>query len=503
MADLIGSALAIFSPQRALKRAEARWRLDRVNAALAKRDYDGAQTGRRWGGWRGKGSSANAEIAKAHDRLKFRGRDLVRNDPLARRAKNVLVGELVGTGIVMSSATGDDALDDKVDELFKAWSRRADAGGLETLDGLIALAVAGMIEGGDTFIRRRWRKTSDGLPVPMQIQLMEGDFLDSSFDGRDYKGLSYKSGVGFDGIEARRSYRLFKAHPGDAWSLFGSQFETVDVDARDVIHLFLQERAGQVRGVSWFAPSVTTFRDLGDYREAALVKKKTESLFGVAIESAEAEGGTPALSAQTNAATKAADEPLVEELYPGMILRTKPGEKATAFAPSAVAGDYDTFMMNGAMTAGVGMMVTYDQISGDLRGANFSSMKVGKSVQRRWIEQMQELLLIPRLCETIWGWFIEAAVAADKLPARDAGYPVECTPPSPEPVQPKEDQEADFFSMLSGRLTPKQYIEKWGYPFRRQIKNWQAAMKAMKAVGMELPPMPGAAAKPDAAKPAS
>lgn len=499
MADPFGAVLRLISPHRALKRAEALYRLGLVNEALSKRDYDAAGPGARWGKWRGTNASANAEIARAHERLKNRGRDLIRNDPYARRAKNVLVGEIFGTGIVASSATGDAATDERVDALWSAWCEQADADGLLNLDGMIALGFGAMIEGGDTFFRRRLRRMNDGLAVPLQLQVMEGDYLDTSVDGTNGGGgYEYRSGIGFDAIGQRQVYRMFRTHPGDPWMPSAGRFDSVDVRASEIIHLFHQERPGQLRGVTWFAPVIGLLRDLGDFREAALVKKKTESLFGVAITSAEAGDGMPALSAETNASSRGPGEPLVEELYPGMSMRLKPGETLTSFAPSAVASDLDAFIMHGLMASGAGLMVTYDQISGDLRGANFSSMKVGKSTQRRFVESIQWLLLIPRVYRRVWGWFIEAAIAAGQIPPRDGGYPAEFTPPAHEAVQPKSDQEADYFAMLTGRVTPKEYVEAFGRPYRRQLRDWVESLKAWEAAGMPpLQTMPGAAPAPN------
>ncbi len=213
MADPIGYLLGLVSPGRALKRERDRFRLHAARA-LRKRMYEGAKTKNRHGKSKALSTGANAEIAQGHDGLKFAARDAVRNDPHASRALSIITSNVVGTGIVMRSATGDVTLDARVDALYAKFARKADADGDLTLDGLIALAVRSMIEGGDAFIRRRWRRASDGLPVPMQLQLMEGDYLDTAMDGRGVDP-AHRQGIGFDEIDRRRAYRLFRQHPGE------------------------------------------------------------------------------------------------------------------------------------------------------------------------------------------------------------------------------------------------------------------------------------------------
>lgn len=498
MADPIGFILGLVAPGRALKRERDLYRLHAARA-IRKRMYEGAKAKNRHGKPRALQTGANTEIAQGHDGLKFAARDMVRNDPHARRALSILTSNVVGTGIVMRSATGDVTLDARVDALYAKFSRKADADGDLTLDGLIALALRSTIEGGDAFIRRRWRRASDGLPVPMQLQLMEGDYLDTAMDGRGVDGLVYRQGIGFDEIDRRRAYRLFRQHPGDTYVGDMRNFTSAKVDARDVIHVFHKERPGQLRGVSWYAPVITLLRDKGDFHEAALVKKRTESLFGVAITSAETGDGVPSLSNQTNAATKSANEPLVEDLEPGMIMRLKPGESATSFAPSAVAGDLDAFMLHTLMSIAAGLGITYDQLTGDMRQANYSSLRASKIEARRLIEQLQWLLVIPKICLGIWDWFIEAAIQAGHLEERAAGYPAEATPPAHEPIDPKGEQEADYFSVQTHRMTLKQYVEKWGYPFGAQLREQKAALDALAKAGLTLPPMPGQGADPKAA----
>jgi capsid protein len=63
-----------------------------------------------------------------------------------------------------------------------------------------------MVEAGDIFARRRIRRTSDGLPVPLQIQLNEADHLDESkIDGRP-DGSRTIRGIEYDPLGRRIAY---------------------------------------------------------------------------------------------------------------------------------------------------------------------------------------------------------------------------------------------------------------------------------------------------------
>jgi capsid protein len=83
------------------------------------------------------------------------------------------VNNIVGAGIRPRAATGTDALDNRINELWEAWAARSDADGLADFHGLTTLAVREMIEGGDVFLRRRIRRTEDKLPVPVRVESLQ------------------------------------------------------------------------------------------------------------------------------------------------------------------------------------------------------------------------------------------------------------------------------------------------------------------------------------------
>ena len=47
------------------------------------------------------------------------------------------------------------------------------------------MAYRAMEQDGEVLIRLRARRLEDGLPVPLQIQVLEIDWLDSQQDGRN------------------------------------------------------------------------------------------------------------------------------------------------------------------------------------------------------------------------------------------------------------------------------------------------------------------------------
>src|SRR6185295_18223605 len=251
------------------------WALRREKAALAleivRRGYEGASAGRRTQGWRKTLSDANAETWKAGGQLRNVARDLVRNNPYAASALNTITDHAIGTGIQPSEEL----------DIWKAWAEttECDADGQNDFYGLQKLVMRTVVESGECLIRRRVRtRPEERFPLPLKLQVLEPDFLDSTKDGPGTNGGRIIQGVEFNPIGQRVGYWLFKDHPG---AMNGTSLQSSFVPAEGVIHVYRAQRPGQVRGVSWFAPVLLRFKDFDDFEDATLMKQKIAACLAV------------------------------------------------------------------------------------------------------------------------------------------------------------------------------------------------------------------------------
>jgi capsid protein len=167
-------AIGAVAPGAGLRRARQRHMID-----VLARAYDGARQGRRTEGWIAAGTGANAEIAPALGRLRDRSRDLMRNNPYAAKAVTALVSNMVGTGLLPRAKAAEPAVAALADRLWLDFAATADADGLTDFAGLQALIVRSLVESGEVLVRLRERRSEDGLAVPLQLQVLEADHLDS------------------------------------------------------------------------------------------------------------------------------------------------------------------------------------------------------------------------------------------------------------------------------------------------------------------------------------
>ncbi len=463
--NLLDRTISYFAPATALKRVQAR-------AALS--GYEAANNGRRRVGIVARGGSANTAIGQGLGPLRDRARNLVRNTPHGFAMVDVMVRHCVGAGIMPVWNTGSDRLDRQVTSLWEQFVKRADVE--EELDfyAMQALEVRSMIEGGESLARFVDLQYAEDPKIPFRVQLLEGDHIDSSRDGLSIDGRRVRLGVALDNWSRRIGYHLFPSHPAEVIQTPVSTFVPRD----QVRHLYRALRIGQVRGVSWLAPVLLPAGDLSDLLRNTVVKTGVEAAFSGFLTNTSGSGEVNI--GQATLASGSTDQEWLPE--PGQLVRLKPGQDIK-FAEPKTTTQFEAIAINTLQAMAIGVGLTYDQITGDLRQANYSSLRAGKIEHRRLVEQIQWHTIIPKFCDPIADRFVDRAILAGSLRSRPDGYPREWVPPALEPIDPKKDLEADIAAVRAGRMSPQEFIGQWGRDWKKVVADTTAFWKATDAAG--------------------
>lgn len=394
-------------------------------------NYDGANTGRRTSQWLTRNTSANVETQRALANLRSRHRDLVRNNPWASRAVQAIVSNTVGHGITGELQPGTRGLKDA----WLRWSESTtcDADQLLDLYGLQALVMRTVVESADCIIRRRTRRPEDGFEVPLQIQVLEGDYLDHSKTEEIRGGGRIVQGVQFNAIGKREGYWLFRDHPGDSLGQGkGSSF----VPAESVLHIYRVERPGQVRGVPWGASAMMTLRDLDDYEDAYLLRQKLANcITGFVFDHSPDLGGSESAL------------PMPETLEPGLIAGLPAGKDIKFNDPPRVDG-YGSYTKDVLLRVAAAYGITFQALTGDLSSVNFSSGRMGWLEMHRNIEQWRWHMLIPQMLGGVARWWFEAVALTEmRLTGREL---ILWTPPRREMIDPTKETAAAQAAIRAG-----------------------------------------------------
>jgi len=351
--SLLDKAIAIFSPERAVKRLKAKTAFE-----YYARSYEGASTEKKsLKYWRGTSKSADRDDLPSLKLLRARSRDLFRNDPVVVGAIETNLDSVVGAGLRVQSQIDFEYLgmsedeasewENKAERIFNNWAKsvNADASRQKNFYELQAVALASALLSGDVFaitpaIKREF------WPFETAISLIEADRVCNENFVPDSNELA--GGIRVNEYGEPIEYHILKSHPGG----YNLNLKWVKIPAfgesgrRLVIHLFKQVRPGQRRGIPYLSPVIKHLKLLGDYTEAELTAALINGLFTVFLKN------------ENPDAEPFEDEEL--KLGPGAIVALNPMEDIAVADPKRPNSAYDAFVKGILEQIGVGLNIPYE-----------------------------------------------------------------------------------------------------------------------------------------------
>lgn len=420
--NFLDRAISFFSPSRGVERLRSR-------ALLALSDnlfggYRGADTNRLRADW-ALGRTNTTAPAWTLQILRNRTRDLNRNDPISAGATDTMAINIVGQGLAPQSKLRAEALgikEDKARELqrqieniWELWTDNADSGNRLSFDELQFLALRKIVEDGEilaipAMADESWR------PLKRVVELIETDRLNP---------LNAKTAVGnTTGIQVGNRGEPVKywISPVDYQNQVAGAYNItppVAIDARDpqgrpkVLHVFRANRPGQLRGVPFFAPALTMFKDLADYLEAEVVAARVAACLAIFVTRQD-----PAMGALANAAQDPASGKRVEAIEPGMVSYLSPGEGISMVDPKRGGETFNHFVEGVLRLIGVSLGLPYELLVKDFSKTNYSSARAALLEGRRQFITWRSWFA-SKFCRPLWGLVIEEAYLRGMLDLPD------------------------------------------------------------------------------------
>ena len=438
--------------------AQANWR-NRLGAWVGgfgvPGGFDATSGQRRLKGFVTSRAHVNALIAASGPEMNARARWLVRNNGYAANAIESWAANTVGDGISPNSSIAQASRKDAVQRLWLAWTDDADAEGLTDFYGLQRRASREVFMTGEVFLRFRPRRVEDGLVVPLQVQMLPSEMLPLNHNAVDGNGNVIRQGIEFDRVGRRVAFHFLRRHPGDSTDP-GLAGETVRVPASEVLHVIDPVEAGQLRGVSRFAPAIVKLFLLDQYDDAELDRKKVAAMYAMFVTS------------------PAPDNPLAPpdeeyEVAPGQVVRLDPGEDVTVSAPADSGGTYEPFQYRTLLQISAALGIPYGYLSNDGAKGNFSNSRLSLIEFRRRVSAWQHSVMVFQMCRPVWARFMDTAVLAGvlRLPGYDRRRPeyLACNwlPTKWDWVDPLKDANAEIAQIEAGLKSRTQAIAERGY----------------------------------------
>lgn len=377
------------------------------------RSFAGATTNRLTFSLPQSSQSINADLDYALPILRSRARNLCANNEYGRRfltlVKNNVIGPR-GPALQVRRIDRNNTLDRPINNTIEAhwltWSRRCDVTGKLSLPLLLRIAISSVARDGETLIRK---VRGSEYPYGYALQLLEADRLDDRYSARLSNGNMIRQGVEIDSRMRPVAYYVLTSHPGDNWVQASPIRERVP--AQDMFHLFLPERAEQLRGYSWFHAILNRANMQAGYEEAALVAarvgaakmgiltRKEEGPGDVLVDQAAAQNGN---TIHINA-------------EPGefMDLSDHPGVELSSWDPDYPHQNFDSFLNACLRGLSAGLDVATHNLSGNMKEVNYSSARIAELSERDVWVGLQEWFIVQLLMPVYEDWLATGLLRGD------------------------------------------------------------------------------------------
>lgn len=441
--------------------------------------------GRRLGSWIPSRVHVNTLINQSGPNTLARARFLARNNGYAYSAVECFSSNLVGAGITPSwkSPLAENLPDAEknpegakkqaakaaqqkkdVHALWARWTDEADAEGITDFYGLQKRIGRELFIAGEIFVRLRPRYLSDGLAIPLQLELLPSEQLPLWLTMPLSNGNWIRQGIEFDKIGRRVAYHFWKVNPGDI-TLAPKFGERVRIPASQILHIYDPLEAGQIRGISRLTPAIITLWMLDLYDDAELERKKTAALFSVFITRPDPDGDF--FDKETT--VREDDGAAGVKLEPGSAHVMLPGEDVKVGQPADSGATYEPYQYRTLARICAALGLPYAGVTGDMVKANYGNQRAAMIEARRRAEAIQHGIVVFQFCRPVFRAFLDSAHIAGALDFD--GYAdnpqdylqMSWIPPRWMWIDPLKDRQAEILAVTAGFKARSQVIEEEGY----------------------------------------
>lgn len=409
-----------------------------------------------------------------------RSRYLCTNNPYASAAKEAFVVAMAGgLGIRPSTLEEDAKVKKQVHDDWSLWTEHSDVEGIANFAGQQAQAAAEWFEAGECFgIFEDTNQANDGEDIaPLSIRLIPAEMLPYYNQSTEPLGAPdnyIQLGIEFTPEGRRAAYHFLTVNPTDITDKAAMQgYRQIRVPADRVFHLYRPLRVGQVRGVPFTLSALVSTAMLDLYDDAELERKRVSALFAAFVTRNNQDDDHPLGKAKPVNATQGwVPTPQSNNftLQPGVVVDLLPGEDIKFSTPADSGGNYDPYEYRMLCRLAAGFGVPFAQMTGDLKAANYGSIRAGLVQFRRRIESMQYQNFIPMFLRRVWLRFLlrytlaglSPWTAADWLANKRQHQKVKWLTPRWDWVDPLKDMQAEKLAVDNGFKSRFDTVEESG-----------------------------------------
>lgn len=424
---------------------------------FGRRNYYAAQETRFTGGWNSGKNSADAVLSRDLAKIRGRSRDLVRNNPYARRAQQIVVNNVIGSGIGMQGNVTlprgglMTKVNDSIEAAWHEWTYASSChtGGVLCFGDFERLIMGEVFTTGEAFVRMHMRPFGESR-VPLALEYIEPERIADEFEVPQPGVQKIRMGIEVDEFGKAQAYYMHTLHPGEHRADLEQRDALIRVPRETILHLYVCTRWPQHRGEPWMHATARRLFDMDAYSEAEIIAARVSAAYMGFLK-------TPGNGPNTDAV----DGQRQLTLEPGVIEQIGLEDEFISHNPNRPNSQMDPFMRYMLREVASGSGLSYESLSRDYSQSNYSSSRLSllddrdtwRSLQQWFIRSFRYPLHKVWMQQAVLGGAIPALPVESYLVEPERYNAVKFKPRGWSWVDPTKEVEAYKEAIRAGMTT--------------------------------------------------
>jgi len=478
----------------------------RTTTKVKKRSFIAADRSRLSSSWVTGYKNINADIRAGRRILMARARDLVINDTYASKAVSMIDKNVLGpSGFTHRNKAFNLIKKDgkyereyqqdinyTINELWKDFCKPDNCflDEQRSFNENLSAILKTIVTDGEMFIVENYTGK-----YGYQLQGVPSAYCDEMFNKVLGNGNQVVMGIEYNKVWKPVAYYFKKVTSSD--QLYNTDIKDyIRIPADRVYHLYRQNFVGQLRGISWFAPSAYRLNIYKSYEEAVLINSRSAAMKTAVLKPKEGVMGETLQNpdvASDYEGEENEDGDIVRDISPGEVYVVPDGYDFTSFDPTfpqAEMGSFSKLILRGFSS---GFDLDYPTLSSDHADVNYTSSRSALLDTRLTYKKIQTYLDDHLLTPVRRKWFEYAALKNKidiKVKDMDSLNKPEFFGYRGEWVDQYKENNADALALEKGLETHTQILGKRGYNFEEFIEQVKYEKETLAEAGIVFSPMP-------------
>ncbi len=424
-------------------------------------------TGKRAGNWQSVSGQTGTDyepdkMSRAKLRRKAFG---LRYNPYVVRYLSVMESLMLGKEGFVLDFKQDTQTTRRLERDFKKWQKSVSVCGRYNLRSMFATIVTDHLLGGELFLEKIIEDGRLGYRIHQVIDESQGQGNERVVDG-----------IGYDLYNRPVSYRLVTdgVRPNNSYAPLN--FTTVNADR--MIHVYSAKLAGDYRGTTALAPVIGLLEKLHKFTDSILdqqiISSATSTVYQKTTDDAEAfnqfdqdDDGSP---------SQIKEGEFKKTLNSKEVLVVPAGYELNHSDFSNVSPSNSNYVSDVLKRISAGLLIPYHALSGDLSGANFSSLKFNSLLEDSHFQSMQtlyacvyrEIVIDYIKHKSLTDKFFDVEQMIDNIVVHPYKMP---------PLEPLKKAQVDELNLDLGLVTKTQILAENGLVYEDILKDKQKEKK--------------------------